>query len=50
MSGAESGEVFLYNHIAGPKVRCHFDVVGTGPDAVGNPTFTYTGSCTFRGK
>ena len=50
VSGAESGEVFLYNHIAGPKVRCHLDVVGTGPDAAGNPTFTYTGSCTFRGK
>lgn len=48
-TGEEAGKVFLYNHIDGPKVRCRLDVVGTGPDAVGNPTFTYTGECTFRG-
>lgn len=48
-TGEEAGQVFLYNHIAGPKVRCRLDVVGTGPDAAGNPTFTYTGECRFRG-
>lgn len=48
-TGEEAGKVFLYNHIAGPKVRCRLDVVGTGLDPAGNPTFTYTGECTFRG-
>ena len=50
ITGAESGQVFLFNHIAGPKVRCALDVVGTGPNADGNPTFSYTGECTFRGQ
>ena len=48
-TGEEHGEVFLDKHIAGPKVRCHLNVVGTGMDAAGNPTFTYTGQCTFSG-
>jgi len=48
-SGAESGEVYLLDHIAGPKVRCTLHVVGTGVNADGNPTFTYEGDCTFRG-
>jgi hypothetical protein len=48
-TGAESGRVYLFNHIAGPKVRCSLDVVGTGLNADGNPTFDYTGECTFRG-
>ena len=26
------------------------DVVGTGVTAEGNPTFDYTGTCTFRGR
>ena len=49
-TGQESGQVYLFNHIAGPKVRCRLDVVGTGVNAEGNPTFTYTGECTFRGQ
>lgn len=49
-SGAEHGEVFLVDHLAGPKVRCILDVVGTGATADGNPTFNYRGECTFRGK
>jgi len=48
-TGAESGEVYLVNHIAGPKVRCVLHVSGTGVNADGNPTFNYTGDCTFRG-
>ena len=39
-TGAESGQVYLLDHIAGPKVRCRVDVVGTGMNAAGNPTFT----------
>ena len=49
-TGEESGKVYLFGHIAGPKVRCTLDVTGTGMNAEGNPTFTYTGQCTFRGQ
>jgi hypothetical protein len=49
-TGKETGQVFLFNHIAGAKVRCKLDVVGTGVNADGNPTFDYTGECTFRGE
>ncbi|HJR60425.1 MAG TPA: hypothetical protein VJ813_13520 [Vicinamibacterales bacterium] len=48
-TGEETGEVHLLNHIAGPKARCRLDVVGTGLNTEGNPTFDYTGECTFRG-
>jgi hypothetical protein len=48
VTGQESGQVYLFNRIAGPKVRCRLDVVGTGQNVEGNPTFTYTGECTFR--
>lgn len=49
-SGQERGRVYLFAHIAGPKVRCALDVVGTGKTAEGNPTFDYTGQCTFYGR
>ena len=49
-TGKETGQVFLFNHIAGPKVRCTLEGVGTGLNADGNPTFTYTGACIFRGQ
>lgn len=49
-TGAEAGQVFLFNHIAGPKVRCALDATGTGVNADGNPTFDYRGTCTFRGE
>jgi hypothetical protein len=41
--------VYLLDRIAGPKVRCTLDVVGTGMNPEGNPTFTYKGQCTFLG-
>ena len=50
VTGEESGRVYLFDHVAGPKVRCELDVVGTGLTAEGNPTFTYRGECTFRGQ
>lgn len=50
VTGAEAGKVYLFNHIAGPKVRCTLHVVGTGFNPDGNPTFDYTGTCTFRGR
>jgi hypothetical protein len=49
-TGEESGNVYLVNSIAGPKVRCTLHVVGTGMNADGNPTFDYSGDCTFRGR
>ena len=50
VTGEESGQVYLFDHIAGPKVRCKLDVVGTGLNADANPTFEYSGVCTFRGQ
>jgi hypothetical protein len=49
-TGQESGQVYFLNYIAGPKVRCRLDVIGTGVNAEGNPLFDYAGECTFRGQ
>jgi hypothetical protein len=49
-TGEESGDVYLIDSIAGPKVRCTLHVVGTGLNADGNPTFDYSGACVFRGR
>jgi hypothetical protein len=49
-TGAETGSVYLVDHIAGPKVRCTLQIVGTGKDADTNPIFDYTGHCDFRDK
>jgi hypothetical protein len=46
-TGAESGFVYLFDHIAGPHVRCELKVAGTGKTADENPTFSYTGTCVF---
>jgi hypothetical protein len=46
-TGRETGRVYLSDHIAGPRVQCTLDVVGTGLNPEGNPTFTYTGRCIF---
>jgi hypothetical protein len=49
-TGADSGSVYLTDHIAGPRVQCTLHVVGTGKDADANPTFSYTGQCDFRAE
>ena len=46
-TGADSGSVYLFDHIAGPHVRCELKATGTGKTADGNPTFSYTGTCRF---
>ena len=46
-TGADSGSVFLIDRIAGPQVRCELKITGTGRNADGNPTFSYTGTCDF---
>jgi hypothetical protein len=48
-TGSEMGRVYLFDHIAGPNARCTLDIVGTGINPDGNPTFTYKGQCTFIG-
>jgi hypothetical protein len=48
-TGAESGSVYLFDHVAGPKVRCKLQITGTGKNADGNPTFSYVGTCNFGG-
>jgi hypothetical protein len=50
VTGEESGDVYLFDNIAGPKVRCTLHIVGTGLNGDGNPTFDYNGECTFRGR
>lgn len=49
-TGADTGSVYLFDHIAGPRVQCTLQVVGTGKDAEANPTFDYTGRCDFNDK
>jgi hypothetical protein len=49
-TGADTGSVYLVDHIAGPNVLCTLQVVGTGKDADANPTFSYSGHCDFRDK
>jgi hypothetical protein len=46
----EAGKVYLSDTLAGPHTRCELDIVGTGPDTVGNGTFSYTGFCRFKTK
>ena len=43
-TGAETGSVYLSDHIVGPHVTCELKVTGTGKTADGNPTF----SCSWR--
>jgi hypothetical protein len=48
VTGAVSGKVYLTDPIAGDKIRCELDVVGSGLDASGNATFNYTGHCRIK--
>jgi hypothetical protein len=47
-TGAVSGKVYLTQPIAGVRTRCELDIVGTGIDANGNGTFSYTGQCRIK--
>lgn len=47
VTGADSGAVYLFDHIAGPRVKCEIKVTGTGKTADGNPKFRYAGACKF---
>ncbi|MGH9458116.1 MAG: hypothetical protein ACRD2J_10825 [Thermoanaerobaculia bacterium] len=50
VTGATVGVVHLTDTLAGPRIRCHLDVTGTGVGADGNPTFAYTGTCRIKNK
>jgi hypothetical protein len=50
VSGEETGKVFLFNHIAGPKVRCELELTESSLTPEGNPAFGYKGNCWFRGR
>lgn len=44
-TGGTVGEVHLVERIAGPRVRCHLEVIGTGLTPEGDATFDYKGKC-----
>jgi hypothetical protein len=48
VTGAVTGKVYLTDPIAGDKIRCELDVLGTGLDANGNATVSYTGHCRVK--
>ena len=51
VTGAGKPERFICSTtLPGRKCRCELNIVGTGMNADGNPTFDYTGTCTFRGR
>ncbi|MEM9302874.1 MAG: hypothetical protein AAGE01_12215 [Pseudomonadota bacterium] len=44
-TGATTGRAFLENRIAGPRIRCELQMVGTGVGPDGNATVAYSGQC-----
>ena len=47
-TGAATGKVYLTDNIAGPKIRCELEIVGTGRTEEGNISASYTGYCMFK--
>lgn len=47
-TGAVTGKVYLTDNVAGPKIRCELDIIGTGMTPEGNVTASYTGVCRFK--
>lgn len=51
VTGETLGEIYLLDHVAGPKVRCELTVTGDGTlTPAGDAVVDYTGRCRFRGK
>lgn len=48
-TGETIGEVYLLDHVAGPRVRCELNIVGTGQTPAGDAVVQYDGRCRFRG-
>jgi hypothetical protein len=47
-TGATTGKVWLSDRIAGPRIQCNLDILGTGLDPDGNSTVAYSGQCKIR--
>lgn len=47
-SGETVGTVLLVDRIAGPRVKCELDIVGTGVTPEGDGIAAYTGRCKVR--
>ncbi len=47
-TGDTIGKIYLMDPVAGPKVQCELDVVGTGYTPEGDATVAYTGRCKLK--
>lgn len=47
-TGNTIGRIHLMDPMAGPKVQCELDVVGTGTTPEGDATVAYTGRCKLK--
>ena len=45
LAGETTGDIYLIQQLAGPKVRCILSMQGTGQDADGNNLSEYSGHC-----
>lgn len=49
-SGATRGKVLLTDRIAGPRIKCELEIVGTGFTPEGDGLANYSGRCRIRSK
>ncbi|MDJ0939332.1 MAG: hypothetical protein QNJ00_06180 [Woeseiaceae bacterium] len=49
-TGATVGKVFLVDRIAGPRVKCEIEIIGTGFTPEGDGLATYSGRCKVRDR
>ena len=47
-TGATTGNVFLTERIAGPRIKCELEIVGTGFTPEGDGLANYSGRCKMR--
>ena len=47
-TGATMGKVFLTESIAGPRIRCELEIIGTGFTPEGDGLANYSGRCKIR--
>ena len=47
-TGETKGQVFFDDPIAGPRIRCRLEIVGTGQTEAGDAAVSYTGWCRVR--
>ena len=49
-TGETSGKVFLTDRIAGPRIKCELEIIGTGFTPEGDGLANYSGRCRIRTK